>query len=96
MSININRQPRSILKKIIIPIVDLELASNIKEVDIVFKDLLNQPEISSDNKTKEEENNQPNKDNTKSILEVISLLKSKNKSRLKDTKNKVYISNPKL
>ena len=57
MSININRQPRSILKKIIIPIVDLEPASNIKEVDIAFKDLLNWSEISSDNKTKEEENN---------------------------------------
>ena len=40
MSTNINRQPRSILKKVIISIVDLELASNIKKVDIVFKDLL--------------------------------------------------------
>ena len=62
----------------------------------MFKDLLNQLEISSDNKTKEEENNQPDKDNTKSIPKITSLLKSKNKSRLKDIKNKVHIPNPKL
>ena len=94
MPINVERQPRSTLEKVIIPIADLELAGDIKE-DIILEDLLNRLEISLDNETKEE-NNRPDEDDTKSILEVISLLKSKNKSRLKGAKNKVHILNPEL